>query len=62
MTASGVIQIVLFLTAVLLLVKPLGWYIARVYENKPCGLNRLLGPFERVIYRLCGINPANEMG
>jgi K+-transporting ATPase ATPase A chain len=62
MTASGVIQIGLFLTAVLLLAKPLGWYIARVYENKPCGLNRLLGPFERVIYRLCGINPANEMG
>ena len=62
MTASGVIQIVLFLTAVLLLVKPLGWYIARVYENKPCGLDRVLGPFERVIYQLCGINPANEMG
>jgi len=62
MTAGGVIQIVLFLTAVLLLVKPLGWYIARVYENKPCGLDRVLGPFERVIYRLCGINPANEMG
>jgi len=62
MTASGVIQIGLFLTAVLLLVKPLGWYIARVYENKPCGLDRVLGPFERAIYRLCGINPANEMG
>ena len=47
---------------VLLLVKPLGWYMARVYENKPCGLDRILGPVERAIYRLCGVNPANEMG
>jgi len=46
----------------LLLVKPLGWYMSRVYENKPCGLDRVLGPIERLIYRLCGINPANEMG
>ena len=58
----GIIQIVLFLSVVLLLVKPLGWYMARVYENKPCGLDRILGPVERAIYRLCGVNPANEMG
>ena len=58
----GIIQIVLFLSVVLLLVKPLGWYMARVYENKPCGLDRILGPVEHAIYRLCGVNPANEMG
>jgi K+-transporting ATPase ATPase A chain len=58
----GIIQIVLFLSVVLLLVKPLGWYMTRVYENKPCGLDRILGPVERLIYRLCGVNPANEMG
>jgi K+-transporting ATPase ATPase A chain len=58
----GIIQIVLFLSVVLLLVKPLGWYMARVYENKPCGLDRILGPVERAIYRLCGVNPTNEMG
>jgi K+-transporting ATPase ATPase A chain len=58
----GIIQIVLFLSVVLLLVKPLGWYMTRVYENKPCGLDRILGPVERAIYRLCGVNPANEMG
>jgi K+-transporting ATPase ATPase A chain len=62
MMAAGIIQIVLFLSVVLLLVKPLGWYMARVYENKPCGLDRILGPVERAIYRLCGVNPANEMG
>lgn len=58
----GIIQIVLFLSVVLLLVKPLGWYMTRVYENKPCGLDRILRPVERAIYWLCGINPANEMG
>ena len=62
MLTYGVIQIVLFLSVVLLLVKPLGWYMTLVYENKPCGLDRILGPVERAIYRLCGVNPANEMG
>jgi potassium-transporting ATPase potassium-binding subunit len=62
MLLNGVTQIVFFLIVLLLLVKPLGWYMARVYENKPFGLNRLLGPIERFIYRVCGINPAAEMG
>ncbi|MDD4890843.1 MAG: potassium-transporting ATPase subunit KdpA, partial [Phycisphaerae bacterium] len=52
----------LLLTAVLLLVRPLGWYMARVYEGKPCVLDRVLGPVERLIYRACGIDPAREMG
>jgi len=54
-------QIILFIGILLLLVKPLGWYMACVYENKSCGLNHILGPVERFIYRFCGINPANEM-
>jgi potassium-transporting ATPase potassium-binding subunit len=58
----GIIQIVLFVSVLLLLVKPLGWYMVQVYENKPCGLDRILGPVERAIYRLCGVNTANEMG
>jgi K+-transporting ATPase ATPase A chain len=36
--------------------------MSRVYENKPCGLNRILGAVERSIYRLCAVNPANETG
>ena len=57
MLASSVMQIIIFLVVLLLLVKPLGWYMSRVYENKPCGLDRVLGPIERLLYRLCGINP-----
>jgi potassium-transporting ATPase potassium-binding subunit len=60
--AYGIAQIVLFMAVVLLLVKPLGWYMARVYENKSCGLDRILGPVERAVYLFCGVNPANEMG
>lgn len=61
MIMNDITQIVLFLGILLLLVKPLGWYMSRVYENKSCGLNSILGPLERCIYRFCSINPANEM-
>ena len=43
------------------LAKPLGWYMARVYEGESVGLNRLLAPVERLIYRLSGVNPKQEM-
>ena len=61
MTASGVLQIGLYLAALIALVKPLGWYMARVYEGKPCGLDRVLGGLERLLYRLCRIDPTEEM-
>ena len=44
-----VLQIVLYLVVLLALVKPLGWYMARVYEGKPVGLDRVLGPLERLV-------------
>ncbi len=56
------LQILLYLAVLLLLVKPLGWYMARVYEVKPIGLDRVLGPLERLIYRLCDVDPRREVG
>ncbi len=47
-----------FLTVLLLSVKPLGTYIANVME----GRFRLAGKIESPIYRLCGIRPDEEMG
>jgi K+-transporting ATPase ATPase A chain len=35
--------------------------MARVYEGKPCGLDRALGWLERLIYRLAGVEPKHEM-
>jgi potassium-transporting ATPase potassium-binding subunit len=61
MTTNAILQVLVFFVALLAFVKPLGWYMARVYEGKPFGLDRLLGPVERAIYRLCGVRPTDEM-
>lgn len=61
MTTNAILQVIVFFAALLALVKPLGWYMARVYEGKPCGLDPLLGPLERAMYRLCGVRPTDEM-
>ena len=36
--------------------------MARVYEGRPCGLNGVFGWLERLIYKLSGVRPAEEMG
>jgi K+-transporting ATPase ATPase A chain len=61
MTGNDIFQIALYFGVLLLLARPLGAYMARVYENQPFGLDRVLGPVERIIYRICGIKPAEEM-
>jgi K+-transporting ATPase ATPase A chain len=61
MTVNGFLQITLYLIALVLLVKPLGGYMARVYQGERTVLGRVLGPVERLIYRLIGAHPAQEM-
>jgi len=61
MTLNCIVQSVIFLSILILLVKPLGIYMARVFEGKPVVLNKWFLPIERLIYRLCGINPEEEM-
>jgi K+-transporting ATPase ATPase A chain len=61
MTANGFLQILIYLVVLLALAKPLGLYMARFYEGESAGLDRLLGPLERMIYRLCGVRPDSEM-
>ncbi|WP_454781870.1 potassium-transporting ATPase subunit KdpA [Legionella sp. WA2022007384] len=62
MTKPGLLQIAFYLLFLLLLVKPLGWYMARVYQGRPCFLDRILRPFEHLIYKICGIQTQEEMG
>ena len=62
MPSSTVVQLALYLGAVLLLMKPLGTHMLRVYEGNPGLLGRLLGPVERLIYRAAGVDPSAEMG
>ncbi|WP_225073606.1 potassium-transporting ATPase subunit KdpA [Desulfuromonas sp. CSMB_57] len=61
MTANGWEQIGFYLIVLALLVKPLGIYMARVYEGLPCGMDRVLVPVEGLLYRLCGIRREEEM-
>lgn len=61
MMVSAILQIVLIFFLLFCLVKPLGWYMAMVYEGKPCGLNTILGPVEKCIYKLSHIKPSEEM-
>src|SRR5512135_812667 len=61
MTPNGWIQLGLYLVVLIALVKPLGAYMARVYEGQSTWLDRIIGPIERLIYRLSGVNPQAEM-
>jgi K+-transporting ATPase ATPase A chain len=61
-SANGVVQLVLYVVVLIALAKPLGAYMARVYQNEPFGLERVLGWLERLIYRLGGVRPTEEMG
>ena len=56
MTLNGLVQIMFYFIVLLGLAKPLGWYMARVYEGRPCGLDRIFSPVEHLIYRLCRVS------
>lgn len=60
MTANGWIQIGLFCLAIIICVKPLGLYMARLFEGERTFLSAVLAPVERGIYRLCGVKPDEE--
>jgi K+-transporting ATPase ATPase A chain len=55
------IQIIFYLVVLLLLVKPLGSFMAKVYQGERTFLDPILGPVERLIYRLSGIKADEDM-
>jgi K+-transporting ATPase ATPase A chain len=61
MNAIGILQILIFFLLVLLLTKPMGIYMARVFEGERTFLTPILGPVERLFYRLFGVDPNQEM-
>ena len=61
MSANGLLQIALFLGVLIALAKPLGWYMARVYEGKLPAFVRWMAPIENLFYRLCGVDSKQEM-
>ena len=60
MTTVGWLQISLLFLAVLLVIKPLGLYMARVFSGERTFLSPVLGRVERDLYRVSGINPEKE--
>jgi K+-transporting ATPase ATPase A chain len=61
MTGMGWFQIFLFFGTVLALTKPMGVFMARVFERQPTFPDFLLRPVERLIYRVCAIDEQQEM-
>ncbi len=62
MTANGYFQLAFYIVVLLVLAKPLGAYMARVYEGRRLALERVFGWLERLMYRICGVAPEVEMG
>ena len=61
MTTIGALRILVYLAVVFLLVKPLGAYMARVYEGGRTLFDPVLRPLERLLYRFCRIDPEEDM-
>lgn len=62
MTMAAGVQLTAFLLALLVTVKPLGRYMARVYAGERTFLHPVIGPIERLMHRIAGIRPDDEYG
>jgi K+-transporting ATPase ATPase A chain len=60
--AFGILQIVVFLVLLGLIARPLGTYMASVYNGERTFLHPVLRPVERAIYRFCRVDERREMG
>jgi K+-transporting ATPase ATPase A chain len=60
MTINGWIQIVFYCAIVIALVKPLGWYMTRVFNGERTFLWPVMQPVEGALYRVAGVDPARE--
>jgi K+-transporting ATPase ATPase A chain len=61
MTTNGWLQIALFFACVLALTKPMGAYLTQVFERRRTWLDPVLNPIERLLYRVTGVSPDQEM-
>src|SRR4051812_8393086 len=61
MSANGWLQFVIYSAVLLMTVKPVGIYLARVLEGQRTWLDPILRPIEHLTYKLCGVNADREM-
>jgi K+-transporting ATPase ATPase A chain len=55
------LQLVFYIVVLIALAKPLGSFMAKVYQGRHTFLDRVLGPVERFIYRIAGVKPEEDM-
>ncbi len=60
MTINGWAQILVFFALLTALTRPLGGFMYRVFAGEATLIGRLLGPVERLLYRLAGVDERNE--
>lgn len=60
MSGNDWAQFGLYVAVIVVATVPLGAYMARVFSGEPCRMDRLFGPVERGLYRLCAIQPDQE--
>jgi len=61
MSINAYLQLGVFLVVLLLLVKPLGAYMAQVFSDEPSRVRRIGGPIEKILYRIAGVNAEEDM-
>jgi potassium-transporting ATPase potassium-binding subunit len=61
MTANGWLQFGIYCVVLVLTVRPMGIYMARVFEGERTWLDPVLRPIERILYKLCGVKSGSEM-
>src|SRR5712671_3837287 len=61
MTANGWFQVAFFLLLVLAVTKPMGVFMARVFNREKTFMDPVLRPLERLLYRITGVDETHEM-
>ncbi len=61
MTTNGWLQIAIFLALILLVTKPMGVFMTRVFNRERTFLDPVMRPIERLLYRLTGVDENHEM-
>ncbi len=61
MTANAVLQLSLYCVLLVVVAKPLGGYMARVYQGDARTAQKVIGPLERIVYRVLRVDAKEEM-
>jgi K+-transporting ATPase ATPase A chain len=62
MTGNDFWQLGFYLIVLILLAIPLGRYMAKVLQGEKTFMDKMVGPLEKLVYRVCGIDSGHEMG